>query len=86
VVVEYTARVLDPTFHWLFRHDKDDSFLQVWTQEAHMAVMSRAFVFLNCEIGAERPIIEEMQDITCILHLSNHGVAELVRWNLATIS
>jgi hypothetical protein len=26
--------------------------------------MSRAFVFLNCDIGAERAIIEEMRDIT----------------------
>lgn len=28
-------------------------------------VMSRAFVFLNCDVGAERAIIEEIQDITC---------------------
>src|SRR5215207_11414099 len=57
VIVEYTARVLNPTFHWLFRQDKDHSFLQVWAQEAHMVIMSRAFVFLNCDIGIERVII-----------------------------
>jgi hypothetical protein len=32
-----------------------------------MVIMSRAFVFLNCNIGAERATIEEMRDITCIL-------------------
>lgn len=62
----YTARVLNPTFHWLFRQHKDHSFLQVLAQEAHMVIMSRAFVFLNCDIGTERAIIEEMRDITCV--------------------
>lgn len=47
----YTARVLNPTFHWLFRQHKDHSFLQVLAQEAHMVIMSRAFVFLNYDIG-----------------------------------
>jgi hypothetical protein len=28
--------------------------------------MLRAFVFLNCDIGAERAIMEEMQDIPCV--------------------
>ena len=55
--MEYTARVLNSTFHWLFRQDKDHNFLQVWAQEAHMVIMSRAFVFLNCDIGIERVII-----------------------------
>ena len=32
-----------------------------------MVIMSRAFVFLNCDFGAERTTIEEMRDITCIL-------------------
>jgi hypothetical protein len=31
-----------------------------------MVIMSRAFVFLNCDIGAERAIIEEMREITCV--------------------
>jgi hypothetical protein len=53
-VVEYTARVFNPTFHWLFRQDKDQSFLQVLAQEAHIVIMSRAFAFLDCDIGAER--------------------------------
>ena len=66
MLVEYTARVLNPTFHWLFRQDKDHSFLQVWAQEAHKVIMLRGFVFLNCDIGAERAIMEEMQDITCV--------------------
>jgi hypothetical protein len=67
LVVEDTARVLNSTFHWLFRQDKDHSFLQVWAQEAHMVIMSRAFAFLNRDIGAERATIEEMRDITCVL-------------------
>jgi hypothetical protein len=74
--MEYTARVLNSTFHWLFRQDKDHNFLQVWAQEAHMVIMSRAFVFLNCDIGIERVIIEEMRDITCI---SQTMVLQLVR-------
>jgi hypothetical protein len=74
--MEYTARVLNSTFHWLFRQDKDHSFLQVWAQEAHMVIISRAFVFLNCDIGIERVIIEEMRDITC---LSQTMVLQLVR-------
>jgi hypothetical protein len=32
-----------------------------------MVIMSRGFVFLNCDFGAERATIEEMRDITCIL-------------------
>ena len=32
-----------------------------------MVIISRAFVFLNCEIGAERATIEKLRDITCIL-------------------
>ena len=32
-----------------------------------MVIISRAFVFLNCDIGAEWATIEEMRDITCIL-------------------
>jgi hypothetical protein len=31
-----------------------------------MVIMSRAFVFLNCDIRTERAIIEEMRDITCV--------------------
>ena len=66
VLVKITARMLNPTFHWLFRQDMDHSFLQVWAQEAHIVIMSRAFVFLNCDVGAERAITEEMWDITCV--------------------
>ena len=32
-----------------------------------MVIMLRAFVFLNCDIGAERGTIEEIRDIACIL-------------------
>ena len=32
-----------------------------------MVIISRAFVFSNCDIGAERATIEEMREITCIL-------------------
>ena len=64
VVAKYTSGALNPTFHSLFRHDKDHSFLQVWAEEAHMVIMFRAFVFLNCDIGTERSITEEMQNIT----------------------
>jgi hypothetical protein len=41
-----------------------------------MVIMSRAFVFLNCDIGIERVIIEEMRDITCP---SQTMVLQLVR-------
>ena len=39
-----------------------------------MVVMSRAFVFLNCDIGTERAIIAEMRDITCV---PNHVVMRI---------
>jgi hypothetical protein len=45
-------------------------------------IMSRAFVFLNCDIGAERAIIGNAGHHFC---LSNHGVPELVRRILATM-
>jgi hypothetical protein len=32
-----------------------------------VVIMSKAFVFLNCDFGAESATIEEMRDITCIL-------------------
>ena len=32
-----------------------------------MVIISRAFVFLNCDIGAERATIEKLRVITCIL-------------------
>jgi hypothetical protein len=51
-------------------------------RRTHMVIMSRALVFLNCDIGAERAIIG---NAGYHLRLSNHGVAELVRWILATI-
>jgi hypothetical protein len=82
VLAEYTARVLNSTFNWLSRQDKDHIFLQVWAQEAHMVIMSRAFVFLNCDIGAERAIIG---NVGHHLRLSNHGGAELMRLILATM-
>ena len=53
VVAKNTARLLNPTLHRLFIEDKDHIFLQVWIQEARMMSMSRAFVFLNCDIAAE---------------------------------
>jgi hypothetical protein len=34
-----------------------------------MVIMSRAFVFLNCDIGAVRSITEEMRGITSSLKL-----------------
>jgi hypothetical protein len=75
--MEYTARVLNSTFHWLFRQDKDHSFLQVWAQEAHMVIISRAFVFLNCDIGIERVIIRGNEGHH--MPLSNQGVAACER-------
>lgn len=32
-----------------------------------MVIISRGFVFLNCNFGTERATIEELRDITCIL-------------------
>jgi hypothetical protein len=47
-----------------------------------MVIMSRAFVFLNCDIGGEG---HNRGNAGHHMRLSNHGVAELVRWILATM-
>ncbi len=64
--VENKARVLNPPTHWLFRQDKDYAFLQVWDQEVHMMIVSRASGLLNYDIARERAIIGKMRDITCV--------------------
>ena len=63
------ARVLNPTFHPLaIQTGQGPQFsTRVSPRGTHMVIMSGAFVFLNCDIGAESAIREEMRDIiTCV--------------------
>jgi hypothetical protein len=65
-VVKCTDRMLSPTFYWIFRQDSDQSFYKYGPRGTCGYIMSRAFVFLKCDVDAERAILVEMRHITWV--------------------